>query len=158
MPIKTYPFCHIQSKQPWLTLQWVNDLHHCGVNLPMFIVHDLGHLLLYSKNTISIQAPDYLQNQSNTYTDTLNTICNNRIIQDIAHRTLSNTLITAIIAKLANKILFPNSSIIKNLLPPHNFYSRIRIRKYAKFLNCHISRDWKLKIPIILSFKGTGRA
>ena len=112
MPIKTYPFCHVQSKQPWISLQWMKDLHHCGIDLPMFIVHDLGHLLCYSKDTISIHAPDYLQNQFNSsaYVDTLNAICHHRIVQDIVHRTLSHTVISALIAKLLNGVIFPEST------------------------------------------------
>jgi len=111
MPIKTYPFCHVQSRQPWICLQWMKDLRHCGIDLPLCMVHDLGHVLQHSKDSINIQAPDYLQHYLNTspYVDTLNAICDHRMIKGIVQRTLSSAVISALIAKLTNGIVFPKS-------------------------------------------------
>jgi formylglycine-generating enzyme required for sulfatase activity len=75
----------------------------------MFIVHDLGHLLCYSTDSISIIAPDYLQDQFNTspYADMLHAICQHRIIRDIVHRTLPTPVISALIATLMHGVVFP---------------------------------------------------
>ena len=60
-------------------------------------------------SAFKIQTPDYLQNQYNTtaYADTLNAICHHRIIKDMVHRTISNAVTSALIAKLTNGVIFP---------------------------------------------------
>ncbi|KPA11741.1 Sulphatase-modifying factor domain protein [Candidatus Magnetomorum sp. HK-1] len=109
MSINTYPLCHVQTEEPWRSLLWIKELNKCGINLPMFIVHDLGHLLLYSKDSLKIKPPEFFQNKINTsaYIDVLNFICSNRIIRDVVNRTLSHSIIGAIIAKLVKGISFP---------------------------------------------------
>ena len=114
MIIKTYPLCHVKSKEPWLSILWLKELNKCYIDLPFFIVHDIGHILMYSHKNLTINPPEFLQKKFNTssYLDLLNTISRTRIIREIQHRTISDSILSALIYKLVNGISFPEN--IKN--------------------------------------------